>query len=256
VSNADLVVISSVRRNPMLEAEWAGAIDWLKRMRVQEAHLASVCTGAFLLAATGLLDGREATTHWGAVDLFRALYPRVRLMPRRIVTESGNLFCSGGTQAAIDLSLYLVRRYAGAVVAEECARALVHDLWRDSQAPYVAFNFQRNHGDSAILAAQAIIEAEHGADIGVDDLAARVGLSFRTFERRFKAATGDKPLAYIQRVRVEAAKEHLARGNETFEEITAAVGYEDASSFRRLFTRLTGISPGQYRMRFRQDPVS
>ncbi len=255
VTTADLIIFSAVIRNPDPELVWEPLVQWLKKMHGQGSHLASICTGAFLMAATGLLDGKTATTHWGAAQKFRQLYPQVNLKPRRIITDEGDLFCSGGSQAAIDLSLYLVEKYAGPDIAEQSARALVHDMWRESQVPYASFKFQKDHTDSPVLMGQDIIEKDHCQPWTIETLANRIGLTPRTFERRFKRATGDAPLTYLQRVRVEAAKDRLARSGETFDEITYAVGYADASSFRRLFTRLVGISPGRYRARFKHGPV-
>lgn len=249
VESPDLVLIS-----PFLSGhrdQVRPVLAWLRERHAAGAWLASVCTGAFVLAATGLLDGRTATTHWGAAEAFRRRYPRVRLCPQRLITDEGTLFCAGGAHAGVDLALYLVGRIHGREVATRCARALVVDPGRTSQDPYAVFGTQRAHGDEAVIRAQARMEAEYSEALRVEELAAATGMSQRTFERRFKAATGDTPLRYLQRVRVEAAKRLLeVEAHSTFQEITLRVGYEDAASFRRLFTRQTGLAPGHYRARF------
>ncbi len=226
------------------------AIPWLKQAHARGAHIASICTGAFVLAQTGLLNYKTATTHWGFSRLFRKLYPKVILKPEKMITDEGDLFCSGGANAGGDLALYLVGKYAGQEVARQTARVLLMDLDRKSQAPYLIFRYEKSHGDDTIVTIQDWIEKHYSREIRVDGLAQKAGMSRRTFERRFKKATGDSPLQYLQMVRIETAKQLIERGRKTFDEITYQVGYEDSSTFSRVFKNRTGLSPNSYRKKY------
>ncbi len=250
-TRADLVLISAM--GSLNSDRYPGAVDWLRAHANRGADIASVCTGAFLLAATGLLDGKTATTHWAFADEFRERFPSVTLRPERIITDEGNLFCSAGFTAAIDLSLYLVEKYCGRDVALGSAKAMLYDLGRSSQSPYSVFRFRKNHNDAAVLEVQSWLESHYAEQIRYPDLARRFGLSPRTLERRFKAATGVTPLAYLHRIRVEAAKRLLEESDKSFEEITWQVGYGDGGFFRKVFTRETGLRPVAYRRRFRRS---
>ncbi|MCB2185624.1 MAG: helix-turn-helix domain-containing protein [Deltaproteobacteria bacterium] len=247
--DADLVIISagSLER---LGAEHRELIPWLRERHAAGASLASVCVGAFFLAETGLLDGRVATTHWAYAGLFRGRYPAVDLRPERLVTDAGSLFCSGGVSAYVELCLYLVERTAGFEAAHQAAQALVLAEGRDSQTPYAIFDFQKRHADREILAVQTWLEDNHAGRVVVEDLAPRFGMSPRNLKRRFKRATGDTPLAYLQRCRVESAKRALMAGRQGVEEVSAQVGYEDTAFFRRVFKRHTGQTPAAFRRKY------
>lgn len=228
-------------------------IQWLSQF--QDAtpggvRVASNCTGAFLLAAAGLLDGREATTHWGFSNQFRERFPAVDLHPEKLVTVDGPVACAGGGMAWWDLGVYLVERLAGAQVARELAKAFVIDAGRTSQAPYSVLQAKRYHSDAAVLRLQDWLEAHFQEPVLLADLARASGLSERSLLRRFRQATGDSPSTYLQLLRVEEARRQLESSRLGLEAITRAVGYEDVSSFSRLFRRHTGLSPGAYRAKF------
>jgi transcriptional regulator GlxA family with amidase domain len=205
-----------------------------------------------VLAETGLLDGKTATTHWGFADQFQRRYPQIKLKPERLITDEGNLFCSGGYNGGIDLSLYLVEKYCGHEVALQSSKSVIADIGRTSQAPYAIFQFQKDHRDKQILVVQEWIENNFDQNFNYNQLARHHGMSRRTFERRFKAATGDTPLTYQQRIRVEAAKRLLEDGNRSFDEITYQVGYEDSSSFRKIFLKQTSLRPREYQKKFQR----
>ncbi|MEC7816887.1 MAG: helix-turn-helix domain-containing protein [Pseudomonadota bacterium] len=228
-------------------------IDWLRSFDTatgDDVRVASNCTGAFLLAAAGLLDGREATTHWGFSEAFRRRFPEVNLRPEKLVTVDAPVACAGGGMAWWDLGVYLVERMAGAQVARELAKAFVLDVGRTSQAEYSVLQARRYHSDPAILKLQDWLEGHYTRRITTAELAARAGLSERSLLRRFTAATGESPTAYLQLVRVEAARRRLESNREGLEAVTRAVGYDDVSSFSRLFRKHTGLSPGSYRAKF------
>jgi transcriptional regulator GlxA family with amidase domain len=228
----------------------AAAITWLREMHGNGSQIVSSCTGSFLLAETGLLDGKRATTHWGYVERFRERYPRVRLRPEQLITNEIDLLCAGGGSAWLDLSLFLVEQHFGHDVAVQTAKALVIERKQHSQAPYTTSQGQKYHQDAAVLAAQLWMEAHLAEKISIDRLGERFGMSSRTFKRRFKQATGDTPLAYLQSLRIEAAKKILESSRMPIELVTQNVGYEDSSSFMKLFKRKTGISPQHYRNAF------
>jgi transcriptional regulator GlxA family with amidase domain len=252
VPESDLIVVSSILDIDKTLKVQGEVIDWLKGQYGRGAHIASICTGAFVLAETGLLDGKSATTHWGFAEQFRKRYPRIELKPERLITDEGDLFCSGGYNAGTDLSLYLVEKYCGHDVALQSSKSVISDIGRTTQAPYAIFQFQKDHNDNRILTVQEWIENNFDQTFNYDKLARNYGMSRRTFERRFKTATGDTPLIYQQRLRVEAAKRLLEDGNRSFDEITYQVGYEDSSSFRKVFFKQTGLRPTEYQKKFQR----
>ncbi|SDW28593.1 GlxA family transcriptional regulator [Marinobacter mobilis] len=229
-------------------------IDWLGTCAggdPAEVRLASNCTGAFLLAEAGVLDGRQATTHWGFSRQFRQRYPAVELHPEKLVTVDGPVACAGGGMAWWDLGIYLVERFAGPSVARELAKAFVIDAGRTSQAPYSVLQTRRYHSDQAILRLQDWLEQHFREPVSLAAMAEWAGLTERSLLRRFRQATGDNPTTYLQLLRVEEARRRLESTSENVETITRGAGYEDVSSFSRLFRKHTGLSPGAYRARFR-----
>lgn len=252
VEDPDLIVVAGVWDVEAILSTQQEAFVWLQEQYKGGVDIAGICTGGFVMAATGLLDGKDATTHWSAADVFRQLFPKVNLKPERLITDVGGLYCSGAFTACFDLSLYLVAKYVGYDVAAKSAKTMIHDIGRVTQTPYSSFNFQRNHADDSILQTQRKLEKKYADDIDIDMLAQKAGMSRRTFERRFKAATGDTPLLYLQRVRVEAAKQILEEKNSSFDEISYEVGYENSSFFSKIFQKHTGLRPGEYRTKFRR----
>ena len=252
VQDADLVVVSSILDIDKTLSRQGEVIDWLRDCHSRGSHIATICSGAFVLAETGLLDGKSATTHWAFADQFRTRYPQIRLKPERLVTDEGDLFCSGGYNAGIDLCLYLVEKYCGHEVALQSSKSVVSDIGRTSQAPYAMRQHRKDHGDEQIIAVQEWIETNFAENFTYDMLAHQSGMGRRTLERRFKNATGETPLTYQQSIRVAAAKRLLEKGNRSFDEITYAVGYEDSSTFRKVFYKQTGLVPTAYRSKFQR----
>jgi transcriptional regulator GlxA family with amidase domain len=252
VVSTDLIVISSILDIDKTMKYEGEVLDWLKHHYRLGAHIATICTGAFVLAETGLLDGKTATTHWGSADEFRRRYPRIDLKPERLVTDEGDLFCSGGMNAGTDLALYLVEKYCGHEIALQSSKTMISDIGRTMQAPYSIFQFQKDHQDARILAVQKLMEDNCDQNYPYEELASKSGMSRRTFERRFKAATGDTPLIYLQRVRVEKAKSMLENLALSFDEVAYSVGYQDSVAFRKIFRKQTGLLPGEYRRRFQR----
>lgn len=231
-------------------AENQAAIDYLRRAYAAGADVASVCTGAFLLAEAGLLDGRSAATHWAFQELFQARYPRVRLAPQAVVVDTGRVLTTGGAMSFLHLTMLLAERLLGPEVARAASRMFLIDVNKPPQGAYAVFSTQKVHSDEAIRRAQAAIEEAPGAEHALPDLAREAAMSLRTFARRFRLATGNAPREYIQRVRIEAAKRALEDGRESVQEIAEHVGYEDAVAFRKRFIQVTGLTPSEYRARY------
>jgi transcriptional regulator GlxA family with amidase domain len=251
IRKADLIFVPamSIDTDAILRRH-AAAIPWLQRWRRRGAQIAGVCSGVPLLAEAGLLDGRPATTHWALVDAYRERYPKVRWQPEYFITESDGIYCGGGVNAALDLSLYLVEKFCGREIALRCAKALLVGMPRESQAGFADLPMQIRHNDEAIEKAQAWLHKNYASDLCLHELARRLGMSPRNFTRRFKDATGQTPLGYLQRLRVDIARRLLERSRKRIQEVSSAVGYEDALFFRELFKRRTGLSPAHYRRRF------
>ncbi len=256
VDHADLIIIPSqgftfTNRD---QAHY-DRVEWLKKSYKNGSDLASVCTGAFTLAATGLLDGKTATTHWAIAKFFRKTYPEVNLRTDLMVTDEGRLFCGGGLTADLNLSLYLINKYCGREVALQCSRCTLVDLDRLSQMPFSIFIPEKNHKDTEIFKIQEWIENNSNQSLSIEELAKKSGMSPRNFNRRFKAATGETAVKYLQLVRIEAAKKALEDGRRSFDEIAFGVGYENVSFFRRVFKQGTGLTPAVYQKKFFQYVV-
>jgi transcriptional regulator GlxA family with amidase domain len=251
VTRTDIVVVptSGLELDVKL-VENSRLLPWLVRHYDQGAMIAGVCMGAAYLAEAGLLDGRLATTHWAVADQLAARYPKVHWRPDKFVTEDTRLLCSGGVYAAIDVSLYLIEKLCGHEVALQCAKALLLPMPRIKQSGYAMLPLSRPHDDDRIRLVEMYLQANYRAAVSTQALADQAGLGQRTFVRRFKAATGAQPAAYLQALRIQTAKEMLERDAKAIQSISSDVGYEDVAFFRGLFKRSTGMTPAEYRAHF------
>jgi transcriptional regulator GlxA family with amidase domain len=231
-------------------AQSSALLPWLREWYARGAYIAGVCTGVALLAEAGLLDGRQATTHWAVANQLRQRYPNVIWRPELFVTEDRRLLCSGGVYASIDLSLYLVEKFCGHEIALQCAKALLVSMPRSRQSGYSVLPLSRPHADEKIRAAEEYLQKHYNLDVSIKILADRVGMGPRNFIRRFKAATGHLPGAYGQMLRVAAAKELLESGAPSIQTVCTRIGYGDVGYFRSLFKRHTGMTPAEYRSQF------
>jgi len=251
VRGSDLIVVPSLGLDvDGALRRFARVVPWLRRQHARGASLAGICSGVALLAETGLLDGRPATTHWALATRYAERWPAVQWQADRFVTQAGRVFCAGGVYAALDLSLHLVECFAGYDVAMQTARALLVETRRTAQSGFSMPAHRSDHGDAEIAAAQEWMRDHLRDALRVDALARRFGMSPRSFARRFKQAAGEPPLTYLHGLRVEAAKHLLESGTRTLPQIAAAVGYEDVAFFRALFRRRTGVAPAVWRGRF------
>lgn len=230
--------------------EAAPLLPWLRARHREGTSLCSVCAGAFLLASTGLLDGRKATTHWALAGAFAAAYPRVRLDADRMLIDEGDVMTAGGVMAWIDLGLRLVERFLTPALMLQTARMFLVDPPGREQSPYAPHTPATAHGDGAVLRAQHWLTERYAGEISMPRLAAASGLGERTLLRRFKAATGDTPTLYLQRLRVGRARELLELSSKPVDDVAWQVGYGDPGAFRKVFQRVVGITPGEYRRRF------
>ncbi|MBE9601138.1 GlxA family transcriptional regulator [Pedobacter sp. MC2016-24] len=228
----------------------AEAIPYFKKLHNQGSSLASLCIGAFLLAETGLLDGKKCSTHWAYINEFKARYPNVGVADGAVITEHDNIYSSGGANSLWNLILYLVEKFSDREIAIMVSKYFALDIGRDSQSQFAIFKGQRNHGDGDIKKVQDYIEKNYSDKISIETLAKLIHSGRRTFERRFKEATNNTPLEYIQRVRIESAKTFFEASRKNVTEIMFDVGYTDTKSFRDIFKKLTGLTPIEYRNKF------
>ncbi len=252
----DLVVVSDLAIPVDFDPRgaWPESVDWVRRQHAAGAVVAAVCTGACVLAEAGLLDGRAATTHWAFERLFATHFPAVKLSVKDVMlpdAPGGRILTSGGAASWEDLVLHLIARFCGDAEARRMAKTFLIGDRSDGQLPYAAMVKPRPHDDQVIADCQEWIAEHYAAPNPVSRMAERSGLPERSFKRRFQAATGFKPVAYVQTLRVEEAKEYLETTDWPTEQVGATVGYEDPAFFRRLFKRHTGITPARYRQRFR-----
>lgn len=255
VERTDIVIVPStlVDRGEWRIGRHPIVVDWLRNMYGRGALLCSACSGAMLIAETGLLNGREATAHWAYADTFRKNFPEVRLRleaPLIVTGDRDQLIMSGAATSWQDLALYLVARTVGPATAQAVSKFYAIQWHSDGLAHFAVFEPRISHGDAVVLRMQSWLASHLSVYNPVEEMVTRSGLAERTFKRRFRKATGYTPIAYTQRLRMEAAKKKLETGDTSVEEIGWAVGYEDPSSFRRLFKRVVGLTPGAYRKRF------
>ncbi len=256
VGRTDVVIVPSmfVEGGEWIPGRYPGVVDWLSAMHARGAQLCSACSGVLLLAETGLLDGREATIHWAYAPTFRRNFPHVRLRLEEVLVATGEreeFVMSGASASWHDLALYLVARHVGPAAAQAMANFLLLQWHAHGQGPYVAFRAPTDHGDAAVLGLQRWLRDHYPVASPVEEMLRLSGLPERSLKRRFTRATGYSPLAYVQRLRVEEAKRRLERTDAPIDEISWAVGYEDPAFFRRLFKRLAGVTPSDYRRKFR-----
>ena len=248
----DIAIVPSllVPDGAWVQGRYPELVGWLRQTHEQGALLCSACSGVLLIAETGLLAGRSATVHPAYAPTFRDNYPDVRLMLEKVLVATGDreeLVMAGASASWHDLVLYLVARHVGPTVAQALAKFMMLQWHTDGQAPYVPFDAPTDHGDAIVLEAQEWLRTAYAVAAPVTELVERSGLPERTFKRRFAQATGYSPIAYVQHVRVEEAKRRLERTSESVDAISYLVGYEDPASFRRLFKRITGVTPAAYR---------
>jgi transcriptional regulator GlxA family with amidase domain len=250
----DLVIIPAISGDIATALKLNEAfIPWIIEQYRKGAEVASMCIGAFLLASTGLLNGKECSSHWKTANEFREMFPEVTLVDGRIVTEQQGLYSSGGATSYWNLLLLLVEKYAGREMAILASKIYALEIDRKSQSPFIMFSGQKQHEDESIKQAQEFIEKNVTEKISVEGLASKYAIGRRHFERRFKKATNNTPVEYIQRVKIEAAKKQLENSRKNVNEVMYDVGYSDTKAFRAIFRKITGLSPVEYKNRYNKE---
>jgi transcriptional regulator GlxA family with amidase domain len=228
-------------------------ITWIEEQYKNGAEIASICTGAFLLASSGLLNGKNCSTHWAFADTFRNMFPKVNLQTDRLITDEAGIYTNGGAYSFLNLIIYLVEKYYDRQTAIFCSKVFQIEMDRQNQSPFIIFTGQKSHGDEMVLDAQVYIETNLQEKISIEGLSSKFAAGRRNFDRRFIKATGNTPLEYAQRVKIEAAKKAFETSRKTVNEIMYEVGYSDVKAFREVFRKIAGMSPLEYKSRYNKE---
>lgn len=251
VKKTDLIIIPAIGGDvKMAIKKNKEFLPWIVQQYKAGAEVASLCIGAFILASTGLMKGKECSTHWLFANDFKDMFPDVILVDDKIVTAQNGLYSSGGATSYWTLLLYLVEKYTSREMSIMASKFFLLEMGKNSQSPFVMFKGQKDHDDCEIVRAQEYIEKHYQTKLTVDELADKYGIGRRTFERRFKKATSNTVVEYMQRVKMEAAKKQLESGRKTVGEVMHDVGYTDTKAFRDVFKKVTGMSPVDYRAKY------
>lgn len=251
ITKTNLVIIPSLNHNYQKAVkENQPLINWVEKQYKNGAEIASICTGAFLLASSGLLNGKTCSTHWAFADTFRTMFPQVKLQTDRLITDESGIYTNGGAYSFLNLIIYLIEKYFDRQTAIFCSKVFQIEMDRQSQSGFIIFTGQKSHADEMVLQAQLYIEDNLHKKISVEDLSSRFAVGRRNFDRRFIKATGNTPVEYAQRVKTEAAKKAFETTRKTINEVMYEVGYSDVKAFREVFKRITGVSPLEYRSKY------
>lgn len=254
IKKTDLVIIPAlIPPYPRSIKQNTGLLSWIREQYKQGAEIASLCSGAFLLASTGLVDGRKCSTHWIAAEEFRRMFPDVTVADGQVITDEYGIYTNGGAFSFLNLLLYLVEKYYDRETAIFCSKVFQIDIGRNSQSPYTMFSGQKKHNDGLVQEAQLFFENHFDEKISMENLAGRLAAGRRNFDRRFIKATGNTPAEYLQRTRVEAAKRSLETSRKTINEVMYETGYSDTKTFREVFKKITGLSPLEYRNKYNKE---
>lgn len=256
ISKTDLIVIPSLNHNYRDAVKGnKPLVDWIAEQYKNGAEVASICTGAFMLASSGLLDGRSCSTHWSAADNFRSMFPKVHLQTDQLITDENGIYTNGGAYSFLNLLIYLIEKYYDRQTAIFCSKVFQIEMDRHSQSTFSIFTGQKTHGDEMVREAQAFIENHLQDKISVEEMSSRFSVSRRNFDRRFIKATGNTPVEYTQRVKIESSKKAFETTRKTIIEVMYEVGYSDVKAFREVFRKITGISPLEYRHKYNKEAV-
>lgn len=254
VQKTDLIIIPSLNHQYNLALNGNELLlPWLEQQYKNGAEIASICTGAFLLAASGLLEGKSCSTHWSVSESFRQMFPGVNLQTDKLITDEKGIYTNGGAYSFLNLIIYLIEKYYDRKTAIYCSKVFQIEIDRNTQSEFAIFTGQKNHDDEMVQKAQAYLEQNVEEKISVEALSSKFNVGRRNFDRRFIRATGNSPLEYAQRVRVEVAKKAFEMNRKTINEVMYDVGYSDVKAFREVFRKITGISPQEYKRKYNRD---
>jgi transcriptional regulator GlxA family with amidase domain len=256
IKQTDLIIIPSLNHNYQQAVKGNQLlIDWIAKQYKAGAEIASICTGAFMLASSGLLDGRSCSTHWAAADTFKHMFPDVNLQIDKLITDENGIYTNGGAYSFLNLMIYLVEKYFDRQTAIFCSKVFQIEIDRQSQSAFTIFTGQKQHGDEMVKKAQAYIESNLQERITMEHLSSKFAVGRRNFDRRFIKATGNTPVEYSQRVKIESAKKAFETSRKTVNEVMYDVGYSDMKAFREVFRRITGMSPQEYRHKYNKEAM-
>lgn len=255
INKTNLIVVpaSLVRSYDMASKNNKLLIKWIEEQYKKGAEIASMCTGVFMLAATGLLEKKTCSTHWSVADQFNLQFPNVDLQTDKLITDESGIYTNGGAYSFLHLVIYLVEKYFDRETAVHCAKIFQIDLNRNLQAEFSIFNGHKKHNDDVVLQSQIYFETNYQNKISIESLSERYNVGRRNFDRRFVKATGLSPLDYLQRVRIEVAKKQFENSRKTVTEVMYDVGYNDTKAFREVFSRVTGLSPIDYKSKYNKE---
>lgn len=251
VNKTDLIIIPSLNHNYNLALEHNDElVQWLQKQYTKGAEIATICTGAFMLAASGLLDGKSCSTHWSVKENFSKMFPKINLQIDELITDENGIYTNGGAYSFLNLMIYLIEKYYGRATAVYCAKVFQIEMNRSTQSQFIIFSGQKKHEDEMVLLAQSYIEQNLGEKLSMSDISNKFNVSRRNFDRRFIKATGNTPSEYLQRVKIEAAKKAFETDRKTVNEVMYEVGYSDVKAFRDAFKKITGIPPMEYKKKY------
>lgn len=257
IRKTDLIVIPAIAPNfTKIEDQNTALVEWISDQYKNGADVASMCTGAYILASTGLLDSKSCSIHWNTVANFKKLFPKVNVRAEKIITDEHGIYTNGGGYSFLNLLLYLVEKYYDRQTAIYCSKIFQIDIDRETQSDFIIFNGQKSHGDEMIIQAQEYIEKNFSEKISMEELSRKLTVGRRSFDRRFIKATGNTPLEYQQRVKIESAKKELEVSRKTINEVMYETGYSDVKAFREIFRRITGLSPIEYRNKYNKTGIT
>ena len=257
IGKTDLIIIPSLNHNYKLALEGNELmIGWIEKQYKNGAEIATICTGAFMLAATGLLDGKSCSTHWSVTENFRIMFPKVNLQIDRLITDEKGIYTNGGAYSFLNLMLYLIEKYYDRQTAIYCSKVFQIEIDRNTQSEFLIFSGQKQHDDEMVQHAQEYIEKNLDKKISIEDLSFNFNVGRRNFDRRFIKATGNTPIEYAQRVKIESAKKAFETNRKTINEVMFEVGYSDVKAFREVFRKITGISPLEYKRKYYKEIMS
>jgi len=256
IKKTNLIIIPSLNHNYQKALKGNGPlVDWIVQQYKDGAEIASICTGAFLLASTGLLDGKNCSTHWSAAENFRTMFPEVNLQTDALITDENGIYTNGGAYSFLNLMIYLVEKYFDRQTAIFCAKVFQIEIDRNSQSAFSIFTGQKKHGDEMVKKAQAYLESNMDEKISIEYLSSKFSVGRRNFDRRFIKATGNTPVEYAQRVKIEKAKKAFETSRKTINEVMYEVGYSDVKAFREVFRKITGMSPIEYKRKYNKEAL-
>jgi transcriptional regulator GlxA family with amidase domain len=256
ISRTDLIIIPSLNHQYQKAVEDNQTlIEWIEKQYRTGAEVACICTGAFMLASSGLLDGKRCSTHWSAADHLRNMFPKVKLQTDQLITDENGIYTNGGAYSFLNLIIYLIEKYYDRPTAIFCSKVFQIEMDRHSQSTFTIFKGQKLHGDEMVKNAQDYIESHLNEKIAVEQLSSQMSVGRRNFDRRFIKATGNTPIEYAQRVKIESAKKAFESSRKTISEVMYDVGYSDVKAFREVFRKITGMSPLEYRGKYNKDAV-